>query len=65
MHHYCEHYLVCIHFASYEFHPPELQGLLQREADTFKEEAVLHPTTMAEMVVLSQGLVELPHAERE
>lgn len=63
--HCCQHYLVCIHFASYELWPPELQSLLQREANAFEEEAVLHTTTVAEMVVLSKALVELPHTEWE
>jgi len=60
-----QHYLVCVHFASYELQPPELQSLFQREADTFEEETVLHPTAVTEVVALFEGLVELPHAEWE
>lgn len=60
-----QRYLVCIHFAPCELHPPELQRLLQREADTFEEQTVLHPATMAEMVIVFKGLMQLPHTERE
>lgn len=60
-----QHYLVCIHFASYELHFPELQCLLQRQADTFEEETVLHPTSVAEMMVFSKRLVELSHTQWE
>lgn len=59
------YYLVDIHFAPDELWPPKLQGLLQREANPFEEEAVLHSPSVAEMVVLSQGLMKLPHAQRE
>lgn len=58
-------YPVGIHFALCELHPPELQRLLQSEADAFEEQTVLHPATMAEVVVLSERLMQLPHAERE
>ena len=59
------HYLVHVHLALGELGPPELQGLLQGEADAFEEEAVLHAAPMPEVVVLPQGLVEPSHAERE
>lgn len=58
-------YLVCVHFSSHKLGSPELQRLLQREADPFEEEAVLHAAAVAEVVVLSEALVQLPHAERE
>lgn len=60
-----QHYLVSIHFSSDELRSPELQRLLQREANPFEEEPVLHAAAVAEMVVLSEALVQLPHAERE
>lgn len=60
-----QHHLVSIHFSFDELGSPELQRLLQREADAFEEEPVLHATAVAEVVVLSEALVQLPHAERE
>lgn len=56
-------YLVSIHFALDELGPPELQCLVQCDADALEEEAVLHAPAMAEVVVVPQGLVELPHAQ--
>lgn len=58
-------YLVRVHFPPNELGPPELQGLLQWEANAFEEEAVLHAAAVPQVVVLPQALVELPHAERE
>lgn len=58
-------YLVRVHFPPNELGPPELQGLLQRQADAFEEEAVLHAAAVSQVVVLPQALVELPHAEWE
>lgn len=58
-------YLVGIHFAFDKLGPPELQGLVQREADALEEEAVLHATAVPKVVVVPQCLVELSHAQRE
>lgn len=58
-------YLVSIHFSFHKLGSPELQRLLQREADPLEEEPVLHAAAVAQVVVLSEALVQLPHAERE
>lgn len=58
-------YLVVVHFAPDELGSPELQGLVQSEANAFKEEAVLHAAAVAQVVALPEGLVEVPHAGGE
>lgn len=47
-----------------EFLPPEGQGLLKGETYALQKETVLEPPIVAEMVVLTEGLVEMPHAGR-
>lgn len=58
-------YLIRVYFALDEFRPPELQSLVQREADALEEKAVLHAAAVAQVVVFSQRFVQLPHAQRE
>lgn len=58
-------YLVHVHFALDKLRPPELQSLVQREADALEEKAVLHAAAVAQVVVFSEGFVQLPHAQRE
>lgn len=42
-----------------------MQSLVQCEADALEEKAVLHAAAVAQVVILSQGFVQLPHAQRE
>ena len=48
-----------------ELGAPELHGLVEREADGFEEEAVLHAAPVLEVVGRAQALVQLLHAQRE
>lgn len=58
-------YLVRIYFPPDKFLLPELQCLLQSQTDAFQEEPVLHTASVPEMVVITQGSMQLPHAKWE
>ena len=57
-------HLIYVHGLS-KMRPPEEQGVLQREAGSLKEEAVLHATSVLEVVGGAQVVMQATHAQGE